>query len=172
MMEGAPEFSRRIALAQLGPEALRQQIEATPAERDKLAQRFGLLALDRLIAVVGLHRQVGDAILLEAAFEAEFVQSCVVTLEPVPGAISDRFSLVYGQVEAAELADGLAGDEAVFEPLHGDAIDIGEAVAQELSLALPVFPRHPDAVIEVATTGGPVESPFSALARLRNQKGC
>ena len=37
-------------------------------------------------------------IILEAAFEAEFVQSCVVTLEPVEDTVSDRFMLVYGPV--------------------------------------------------------------------------
>ena len=48
-----------------------------------------------------------------------------------------------------------------------DAIDIGEAVAQELSLALPEFPRRPDAVIDAADAAEPVDSAFVALARLR-----
>ncbi len=55
----------------------------------------------------------------------------------------------------------------MFEPLAGDAIDIGEAVAQELSLALPEFPRHPDAAIDAAAPAEPVDSAFAALARLR-----
>ena len=40
-----------------------------------------------------------------------------------------------------EAAAGGVEDEVAFEPLIGEAIDIGEAVAQEFSLALPRFPR-------------------------------
>jgi uncharacterized metal-binding protein YceD (DUF177 family) len=104
---------------------------------------------------------------LEASFEACFVQSCVVTLEPVSGAISDHFSLVYGP-EGEEQQEFVSGaDEPAFEPLAGDTIDVGEAVAQELSLALPLFPRHPDASIEIESTEPGSESLFASLARLR-----
>ena len=49
----------------------------------------------------------------------------------------------------------------------GAAIDIGEAVAQELSLALPEFPRHPDAAAEpVDAAAEPIDDRFAALARL------
>ncbi len=114
--------------------------------------------------------------MLEAAFEAEFVQSCVVTLEPVAGAVSDRFILVYGPAEAEQREIGAQEAEAAFEPLDGDVIDIGEAVAQELSLSLPVFPRHPDAKIDAETSvESPIElagSPFISLTRLRQRIEC
>jgi uncharacterized metal-binding protein YceD (DUF177 family) len=162
-----PEFSRIVPLVQLGSARFRQQIEATPSEREKLSRRLDLLALERLIAVVELRRQGDEVIVLEAAYQAEFVQSCVVTLEPVDGVISDRFVLVYGPAEEQpkEFVEGR--DEPAFEPLTGDAIDIGEAVAQELSLALPVFPRLADASIDAEIPEQPVASPFAALARLR-----
>jgi uncharacterized metal-binding protein YceD (DUF177 family) len=89
-----------------------------------------------------------------------------VTLEPVRGMVSDRFSLVYGAASGAEPELEISDDEPAFEPLNGNTIDIGEAVAQELSLALPVFPRHPEAVIDEAVAE-PLEGPFTALARLR-----
>jgi uncharacterized metal-binding protein YceD (DUF177 family) len=161
------EFSRLVPLVRLGPAPFRQQIEATPSERENLCRRFDLLALDRLTAAVELRRQGDEVIVLEAAFEAEFVQSCVVTLEPVVGAVSDRFMLVYGPPEAEQQEIGSQQAEAAFEPLNRDVIDIGEAVAQELSLSLPVFPRHPDAKIDAET---PVESAGSAFASLAHLK--
>lgn len=167
MSEPRPEFSRLIPLARLGAEPHRQQIEATPDERAGLARRFALLALDRLIAAVTLARRSGETVLLEAAFAAEFMQECVVTLEPVAGAISEHFSLVYGPADDAAGAPEPGPEEPAFEPLRGDAIDIGEAVAQELSLALPLFPRHPDAALESAAAAAPAGAQFSALARLR-----
>lgn len=172
MSEPAPEFSRLVPLRQIGGKSFLQQIEATPEERDKLSSRFDLVALHRLVAEVELRRQSAEMILLEAQFEAEFEQCCAITLEPVRGTVSDRFSLIFGPApeENAELV--LSGEEPAFEPLHGDAIDIGEAVAQELSLALPVFPRDPDAVIDDVGAGQSFEGPFASLARLRMRPEC
>ena len=172
MNDITPEFSRLVPVARLGAEPFRQRIEATPEEREQLAQRFDLLALDRLAAEVELRRQDGQVIILEAEFAAEFEQCCAVTLEPVRGAIADRFSLVYGPAENEEPEIALNGDEPAFEPLTGDALDIGEAVAQELSLALPEFPRHPDATIEDPAEAEPLEGPFASLARLGKHTEC
>jgi uncharacterized metal-binding protein YceD (DUF177 family) len=164
-----PEFSRVVPLIRLGSAPFWQKIEATPSERERLSGRFDLLALDRLTAAVQLRRQGDELIVLEATLEAEFVQSCVVTLEPVSGSLSNSFLLVYGPVEVEHQEIGSLRDEAAFEPLNGDMIDIGEAVAQEFSLLLPVFPRHPDATIDAEA---PVEStgrPFASLARLKQR---
>ena len=159
-----PEFSRLVPIAGLGAKPFRQRIDATSNERQQLCRRFDLLGLDRLTAMVELRRQHGELVLLEAAFEADFVQACSVTLEPVPGSISDRFSLIYGPAsEEREIECGV--DEAAFEPLKGDTIDIGEAVAQELSLSLPIFPRHANAGIEVEFKQE-IAGPLASLGRL------
>ena len=142
------------------------------SERERLCRRFDLLALDRLTATVELRRQGDELIVLEAALEAEFAQSCVVTLDPVAGSISNRFMLVFGPAEAEPQEIGSLRDEAAFEPLSGDVIDIGEAVAQELSLSLPVFPRHPDATIDAEAPVGSTGSTFASLARLKQRTEC
>jgi len=168
----APEFSRLVPLVWHRAAPFRQRIEATTQEREKLSKRFDLLALHRLVADVELRRQSGEVILLEAVFEAEFDQCCAVTLEPIRGAIADRLSLLYGTNPKEEQEIAFNGDEPAFEPLTGDAIDIGEAVAQELSLALPDFPRDPDAVIDDAGLADPIERPFALLAHLRKAAEC
>ena len=53
-----------------------------------------------------------------------------------------------------------------------DVIDIGEAVAQEFSLLLPVFPRHPDAAIDAEAPVESTGSPFASLARLKQRSEC
>lgn len=174
-MTGAspPEFSRRVPLARLGPEPFRQEIAAGEAECAALARRFDLVAVDRLAAVVELVRpgQRPDRILLRAAFDAAFVQSCVVTLDPIPGAVSQHFELIYGPPELEEEGAGGAEDDAAFEPLVGEAIDIGEAVAQEFALALPPFPRSPDADLAATPPIADEPGPFAALARLVPRDG-
>jgi hypothetical protein len=151
MSDIAPEFSRRVPLMRLGPEPFRQRIEATLEEREKLSRRFDLLALDHLVAEVEL---------------------CAVTLEPARGAISHNFSLIFGPAPDEEQEIAFSGDEPAFEPLTGDAIDIGEAVAQELSLTLPEFPRLADATIDDFAAAEPAEGPFAALASLRKNTEC
>ena len=167
MSEPIPEFSRLVPVARVAGQPLRTKIEATAEERERLARRFALVALDRLAAEVTLQRIGGDQIRLEAAFEAEFAQSCVVTLDPVPGRIAETFSLLYGPPQEAQSEIEIAAEEPVFEPLSGEAIDIGEAVAQELSLALPQFPRLADAVVEPVDVSDKEDGPFAALERLR-----
>jgi len=164
-----PEFSRLVPVARLGLGPFRQRIEATPEERERLAQRLDLLALDRFAADVELRRQGDYGVILEATFAAEFEQSCSVTLEPVRGAIADRFSLIYGpeQNEGPEVT--LSADDPAFEPLTGEVIDIGEAVAQGLSLALPEFPRLPEASIDDLNEAGSEEGPFALLGLLRKR---
>jgi len=160
--EPAPEFSRTVPLQQVGGKPFLQRIEATVEEREKLARRVDLVALHRLVAEVELRRQSAEIIFLEAKFEAEFEQWCVITLEPVRGTVSERFSLIYGRASEDE-------KELI---LSGDSIDIGEAVAQELSLALPELPRDPDAVIDDLELAQPLEGPFASLARLRMRREC
>ena len=173
MTASPPEFTRLVPLARLGAEPLVQEIAASEAERAALARRFGLLTLDRLSARVELARQGDEVILLNARFEAEFVQECVVSLDPLPGAVCESFALRYGPPEA-EAGFAAVEDDIAFEPLSADMIDIGEAVAQEFSLALPSFPRRRGAVIEEGTAAPtPGEHPFAALHRLatRNRGG-
>jgi uncharacterized metal-binding protein YceD (DUF177 family) len=162
-----PEFSRLVPLARLGRDKLRQEIEARPEEREALARRLDLVALDRLAATATLWCDDDGEIVLQAAWEARFVQNCVATLEPVPGALSDAFVLRYGQEDQAGRLLLLDPEKADFEPLPSDAIDIGEAVAQELSLSLPMFPRHPEAAGDASVVEERGETPFAALSALR-----
>lgn len=162
-----PEFSRSVPLSRLAGGPVRMTIEASETERQALARRFGLEALDRLAATVSLRAQGAGAYLLEAEFAADFVQACVVSLEPVRASVSDRFVLRYGPPAEGEREIALAGEEEAFEPLTGQSIDIGEAVAQELSLSLPLFPRDAAASLEEAAPASEPEGPFAALGRLR-----
>jgi uncharacterized metal-binding protein YceD (DUF177 family) len=135
-----PEFARPVEVPQGPGRETVHAIAAGADERAALAARFALLALDRLEAEVRLRRLAGGLVRLSAALRADVVQACVVTLEPVPSRIEEDFSLLYGAAdEAREIV--LDGEDETVEPLAGNRIDIGEAVAQQLSLALDPFPR-------------------------------
>lgn len=166
MTDPAAGFTRLVPLSRLGSAPFRQQLAAGEVERVALARRFDLLSLDRLEAEIELVREPGGTILLSATFGADFEQACIVTLDPVAGSVSERFQLRYGPPEVEESAPA-GDDDPAFEPLDGEAIDIGEAVAQEFSLSLPPFPRSADAVIEIEAPDEAEGGPFAALAKFR-----
>lgn len=147
--EPAPEFSRIVrADAVHRDDEVVQTIEATEAERRALAERFELEAIDRLIATVRLRSaRGGQMVRVSGELEADVVQTCVVTLEPVPAHVSDRFgalfapeSMVPKEDDEIEIDPNIA-EEDIPEAMTNGKIDIGELAAQHLSLALDPYPH-------------------------------
>ncbi len=167
-----PEFSRPVPIDQIGTDECVYDIAAERHERAALAKRFGLVAIDALTARVRARWIRGrKAIRLAATFHAEVVQTCVVTLEPVPAVLDEAFEIGFAEAkrseEDVEIIVSLDDDT---EPLEGPILDIGEVVAEELALSLDPYPRHPDAAAQAEI--GPEEgigktssiSPFAGLA--------
>jgi uncharacterized metal-binding protein YceD (DUF177 family) len=171
MSKPTSEFARLVPLTRVASEPFRQRIAADEAERAALARRFDLVSLDRLEADIELLREPSGTILLSATFEAVFAQECVVTFDPIAGNISERFQLRYGPPDI-EINVPTGDDDPAFEPLDAEAIDIGEAVAQEFSLALPSFPRADNAEVEteIEADQSAGNGPFAALARLSRRE--
>ncbi len=173
------EFSRPVAVDQIGPQETEREIVANAAERARLAERFGLLALDRLTAALSLKRGRGRLIQVQGRFEAEVVQACVVTLEPVRARLSESFTVAFRTEPAGGAGAVVIGvdDEDPPEELIEGRIDLGEIVAQQLAVALDPYPHAPGAE-EKAEVSEPGESaadrrtasPFAALARLRERR--
>lgn len=168
-MSDRAEFVRQIEVGRLAREGAVYDIAATEAERAALMRRFDLVALERLEAQVRIERLAGGYIRVFATLKAAVVQACVVTLDPVSSEIDEAFTLLYGpQAEVAEVV--LDGEAEPVEPLAGEVIDIGEAVAQQLSLALDPFPRRAGASLSstaVSSARPDTASPFAVLAKLR-----
>ncbi len=167
------EFSRSIELSRIGSTELHETLVASPAEREALARRFGLEALDSLTANLRIKRVGRSVVRLDGDLAAEVTQSCVVTLAPVKSRIAESFTQLYAPPGPAPEAEVVIDVEAedLPETLHGEVLDLGEAVAQQLAVAIDPYPRAPDARLEA---GGPAKdageaSPFAALAALKRQ---
>lgn len=131
-----------------------EKIEASRAECQALAARFGLVAVNRLRATLRLVRIGSGAramVRVRGTLSAQVVQTCVVTLEPLVAEVEEPFGALFApeSLVAAEpeeiLLDPMSLDEDLAEPMVGGAIDLGELTAQHLSLALDPYPRRPDA---------------------------
>lgn len=175
----ASEFSRKLPVHRGVDPVQSFTYEASEAERAALAKRFGIIAIGRFVVDGTLKTfDGGRRALLDAHIAAQATQSCVVTLEPVGEEIDERFTLEFADsVATAAIEKELELDPEAADPpdpLEGEAVDIGEAAAEQLALALDPYPRAPGASLPEETpeeTGEseasePKSSPFLALARL------
>ncbi len=172
-----PEFFRPFPVEALGEDEVVERIEATEAERNAVARRLALVSLDRLAAVLRLRRTEGGTVIaVSGHVEAEATQSCVVSLAPLRSRVAEDFTALYSLVPA-DTGDGgpvevdAAGDDPP-EALGPDGLDLGEAVVQQLAIALEPYPRCDNATLEALGWGGEDhdeaarESPFKGLKTL------
>jgi uncharacterized metal-binding protein YceD (DUF177 family) len=168
-----PEFSRPIRLDTLGTAPRSLTIAAEKPERAALARRFGLLALDSLEAELTLVSE-GGAVTLTGRLRAKATQACTVSGAPVPTAIDEPIILAFRPLMGGSADEEIElGESDMDVQFHdGTAIDVGEAVAQSLALALDPYPRAPDAeaaLKEAGVTSEAETGPFAALAALKGK---
>ena len=168
-----PEFSRPIRIDTIGERDRPVEIEASAAERAALAGRFGLVALDALSARFDLRRD-GAGFLASGHVRASVVQACSVTGDPLPVQIDEAVALRFAEemVEGEEEIE-LSVDALDTLPVEQGAIDLGEAAAETMALALDPFPRGPGAaaVLKAAGVVGEDEVATGPFADLKAKLG-
>lgn len=174
-----PEFSRPVPADRLPRLGRTHLIEASAEERAALAKRFGLESLDSLTAKITLTPFAGgDMARVEGRFEASCVQRCGVTLEKLPVQVAESFHLTYSLVPVEPASPSEQDIELDVEaedppePTEDGQVDIGEAVAEQLALAIDPFPRAPGAEFVPPADGDntPPFGPFAVLAGLKDKK--
>lgn len=168
-----PEFSRPERLDAIGSQDRTVAIEADAGERDALARRFGLVAIERLAAQFAVRRE-GGAVLAAGRVEASVTQACSVTGDPVPARVDEAVALRFVEDDAAGEEVELSADALDTMPIEGGGIDLGEAAAETMALALDPFPRSPAAAAALRDAGVLAEEEagaFAALAGLKAKLG-
>lgn len=155
-----------VRLNQIGV-GLKRRITPDAAARGEIARALDLAALDAFDADLEI-RPVEGGWRLTGRIAADAVQTCGLTLEPLPVRIDETFSV--GLVEASEpdSEDLLIDPEAEDAPdvVEDGRIDLLQYAVEQLALSLDPFPRKPGAVF--TPPDQPAESsPFSVLNRLR-----
>jgi len=174
-----PEFSRPERVDTIGEGERTVRVEADARERAGLAARFGLLALDALSAEWRVRREAAG-IRAVGHVRASATQACSVTGEPVPAAVDEAVRLLFvADVSEGDAHSDIELDEDGADTLtySGGAVDLGEAAAETVALALDPFPRSPAAAdaLKAAGVRGDDEpdtgGAFGALAALRDRLG-
>lgn len=173
-MNDVPEFSRPVRIDTLGDTPRQMSIGADSEERAALAKRFGILEIERLSAEASVSRS-GDHVLAAGRLGAKVFQSCVASNAPVAETVDEAFRIEFrpqpartSEEDEIELSEGEL--DVVF--YDGSVIDLGEAVAETLSLSLDPYPRAlgAESALQKAGVKGEDEAgPFGALAALRDK---
>ncbi|MGI9436304.1 MAG: YceD family protein [Geminicoccaceae bacterium] len=145
------EFSHIVSIEPWPADGIVVDLNASDVERGSLLERFQLIEL-RSLCAKGKIVRVGGMLHLSGEIEAEAVQSCVVTLNPVVSIVRTPFERRYqsGDRQAGAEKEGvpaigvdqpISEDTVDIEMLDRDEIDVGAVVAEEFYLALDPYPR-------------------------------
>jgi len=167
------DFAHRLPLDQIR-DGDRLDVSADDTERRAVADRLGLLSLDRFEAHAILSRD-GQRIRACGRLKASLEQACVATGEAIPARIDEPFELLFmPEPKAGDEEVELAENELDTIFHDGAAIDLGGAVADSLALTLDPYPRSAGADAALKEAGVLTEEeagPFAALAALKSKLG-
>lgn len=170
-MSDSSPLSRHIAISAISPTGSEREIVATEAERASIVADFGLLELRSFVGRLDLRRS-GDLVTIDGRLEADAVQGCVVSLQPVPQRVDIAFvrRLMRGQpAEPSTVEETVEiGGEDPPDVFAGDSVDVGVVLLEEFALALDPYPRAPgvEFVAPDEATADEPESPFAVLKSL------
>ncbi len=156
------ELARPFPTTRIGAGA-RFVVEARPEECAALAARMGIAGIHSVTCRFDLQRGPHDTVRAEGLLQARVSQVCVVTLEPFDADLAESFTLSF--VPEGQESDDLdldADDEVTYA---GGILELGEATAEQLALALDPFPRKAGATMHEAAEA-PDANPFTALSKL------
>ena len=165
-------YSEPLRLHQIGAGVQRRLTPDADAMK-RIARALDLQALDTFEADINLVPTVSGW-RLEGRVIADAVQTCGLTLEPLPVHVDRKFSVQ--MVEATEREDDEDGeidlelDDDSPDQIEGGSLDLGQYAVEQLALSLDPFPRKPGAVFEQPKEPGEI-SPFAVLKGLRSKDG-
>ncbi len=179
------EFSHPVKAGHIKDQKQDYTIKADADQRAALAARFSLPAISRLEGRFILQHERAGVIAAQLTMNATVTQICVVTLEPFEAKVKEQAELRFvpeaalHHTPSAKPADEEEDEEDITPdslelpdeiPYANDIIDLGEALAEQLALALDPYPRKPGAALPDAASDDSA-NPFAALAaRLGKQE--
>ncbi len=159
-----PELHCLIPLDRIGAHGLDVVVEASVAERTALARRMGIPAVQALMCRFRVTRDGTDRFAAIGHLSARVVQTCVISLDEFSADVDEHFRLSF--VPAGEEADDIDPEDPVDEIGYRDSVlDLGEAAAEQLGLALDPYPRRPGATLPAHDAAPAPPHPFNVLRK-------
>ena len=161
-------FSDAVRLHQIG-QGVSRTLEPDEAARKRIARSLDLASLDAFTAEMEL-KPTDAGWRLKGRVRADAVQTCGLTLEPLPVTIDHRFSITLAEaVEEDSDEIVIDMDEETPDLIEEGRIDLGQYAVEQLALSLDPFPRKEGA--EFVQPPEPTEiSPFAVLKSLKGSE--
>ena len=172
-------FSRIVPLGDFA-EPITGRIEATPQEREQLAELFRIENLENFTFDYRLQPVGTDGAHLSGDIHAELTQLCILTLEPVRETVKEAVSLdcwpqnkIASEDAAVPQADaeGLPADPPA--PIINGRINVGALAGEILASAINPYPRKDGAEFvwdDPKDEDGEAFGPFAELAKLKPKR--
>ena len=151
-------------------------ILAGTEELKRLAEWAGVDAVSSLRAHIEVHPRSRTTYVLETEFEADVVQACVVTLEPVHSHIERSFSRtlhltpgLHRHADKGGLVPAASADEDAPDEIESLRYDLAAPLREELALAIDPYPRAPGVEFESPPDRDDSDHPFAVLERLKDK---
>lgn len=168
-----PEFSHIVRLSEIGAAPRTGELSANEEERVRLAERFDLpkiSTLDARYSLIPGENRIG----FTGRIESDLQQRCSITGESFQVRLREDFDIAFVpqlEIEGADEEIELTEEDCDIIEYENGQLDLGEAIAQTLYLALDPFPRGPnaDAVAQEVLKSEEEAGPFGALAALKDK---
>ncbi len=108
MNADTPEFSRLLSVARIPPKGSLETLEAKPAEREALSARFELVSLNALTATLNVMPNGHETFAVTGTMNAEFVQNCILTLEPITTRLTIDIDVVFSPLAESTPGENIA----------------------------------------------------------------
>lgn len=185
------EFSYKIRADKVDEKQETYHIEADDEARKDLAERLKVVSVDSLSADISVQRIQGFVIAVKGSLAGLVTQESKVSLEPVQEKVEDSFEAFFAEntnavsfarkrqehiMENHDPEVSFLDERDDPEPIENGQVDLGEVVAQYLSLALNPFPKREeehfpvgDDDLHAEETGQLPENPFAKLEALKEK---
>ena len=168
-MSAALPYSETVRVNQIGA-GLSRTLEPDADARKRIARALDLQGLEDFVTDISVTPTPSTSEwTLKGRVTAHAVQTCGLTLEPLPVDVDRRFSIQLVEAALQETDEiEVTLDEEDADLIEDGKIDLGQYAVEQLALSLDPFPRKPGA--EFVQPEEPKEiSPFAALKALKSQ---
>lgn len=163
-------FSDVVRINQIGA-GLNRRLEPDAETRKRIARSLDLQGLENFVVDLEIKPTPSTSEwTMRGRVVAHAVQTCGLTLEPLPVDVDRRFSIQLAEAAAEETDEiEITLDEEGADLIEDGKIDLGQYAVEQLMLSLDPFPRKPGA--EFVQPEEPNEiSPFAALKALKDRE--
>jgi uncharacterized metal-binding protein YceD (DUF177 family) len=173
---GESAISHHVSVNRLPQSGMPVKLKADARELKRLSEAHELVEVTAFTADLLVKKWRKDGVKITGTVNADIIQNCVVTLEPLQNSVSNDIDAVFVPESSKLARPQISGEGEIVldfdgpdlpETFAGDTIDVGALAEEMFGLAIDPYPRKDDAPFEFhdesASEAETKPSPFAKL---------